>query len=304
MADCDKLCLSRPKMRERTSGCNRLEQILGRHTRASEFGSTTFPLVLRSANELVVPIESEPITPDIQIGNAAPDATERTLARHPSEQGYWMEKGPGSLTDGEMAYDNSRIELKHSHQWFMDVTEFELFPIKKQAVEVPSTTVENVSKEDKKGSKKPTSNNFPSNVRSLLSTGMLDGVPVNYIAWLREGCVSYLITGFSPQKAQKLPYLGHLLIDGLKKWNQSFMKKAKESSNGDCYILQYTYAGLEMEENLFYGWLGCISTLWLRLLLSIRTKFKTGDEWKAFGIDHLDPFYTSLYLQEAILILR
>ncbi|KAI8563040.1 hypothetical protein RHMOL_Rhmol03G0082200 [Rhododendron molle] len=224
-----------------------------------------------------------------------------------------MEKGPGCLTDGEMAYDNSRIELKRSHQWFMDVTESELFPIKKQAVEVTSTTVENISKEDKKGSKKPTSNNFPSNVRSLLSTGMLDGVPVNYVAWLREialaqmcfqGCVSYLITGFSPQKAQKLPYLGHLFIDGLKKWNQSFMKKAKESSNGDCYILQYTYAGLEMEENLFYAWLGCISTLWLRLLLSIRTKFKTGDEWKAFGIDHPNPFCTSLYLQEAILILR
>ncbi|XP_058210314.1 uncharacterized protein LOC131322824 isoform X2 [Rhododendron vialii] len=55
-----------------------------------------------------------------------------------SFQGYWMEKGPGCLTDGEMAYDNSRIEPKRSHQWFMDGTEAELFPIKKQAVEVPS----------------------------------------------------------------------------------------------------------------------------------------------------------------------
>lgn len=41
-------------------------------------------------------------------------------------------------------------------------------------------------KEDLKTSKKVTSNNFPSNVRSLLSTGMLDGVPVKYIAWSRE----------------------------------------------------------------------------------------------------------------------
>ncbi|XP_050384567.1 uncharacterized protein LOC126801142 isoform X2 [Argentina anserina] len=41
-------------------------------------------------------------------------------------------------------------------------------------------------KDDQKTSKKATSNNFPSNVRSLLSTGMLDGVPVKYIAWSRE----------------------------------------------------------------------------------------------------------------------
>ncbi|KAJ7977077.1 putative DNA-binding protein [Quillaja saponaria] len=41
-------------------------------------------------------------------------------------------------------------------------------------------------KEDPKMSKKVPPNNFPSNVRSLLSTGMLDGVPVKYIAWSRE----------------------------------------------------------------------------------------------------------------------
>ncbi|XP_022742002.1 uncharacterized protein LOC111293547 isoform X2 [Durio zibethinus] len=41
-------------------------------------------------------------------------------------------------------------------------------------------------KEEPKTSKKIPSNNFPSNVRSLLSTGMLDGVPVKYIAWSRE----------------------------------------------------------------------------------------------------------------------
>ncbi|CAN4116906.1 unnamed protein product [Withania somnifera] len=41
-------------------------------------------------------------------------------------------------------------------------------------------------KEEQKATKKPPSNSFPSNVRSLLSTGMLDGVPVKYIAWSRE----------------------------------------------------------------------------------------------------------------------
>ncbi|MED6119917.1 hypothetical protein PIB30_016125 [Stylosanthes scabra] len=42
------------------------------------------------------------------------------------------------------------------------------------------------TKEEIKMSKKATSNNFPSNVRSLLSTGMLDGVSVKYKAWSRE----------------------------------------------------------------------------------------------------------------------
>ncbi|XP_061339480.1 uncharacterized protein LOC133286138 isoform X2 [Gastrolobium bilobum] len=42
------------------------------------------------------------------------------------------------------------------------------------------------TKDEMKMSKKATSNNFPSNVRSLLSTGMLDGVSVKYKAWSRE----------------------------------------------------------------------------------------------------------------------
>ncbi|KAL3531850.1 hypothetical protein ACH5RR_005371 [Cinchona calisaya] len=41
-------------------------------------------------------------------------------------------------------------------------------------------------KEEQKVTRKPPPNNFPSNVRSLLSTGILDGVPVKYIAWSRE----------------------------------------------------------------------------------------------------------------------
>lgn len=50
-----------------------------------------------------------------------------------------MTKGAGCLNDGETAYDNSsRIELKRPHQWFMDGPEVELFPSKKQAVEVPT----------------------------------------------------------------------------------------------------------------------------------------------------------------------
>lgn len=55
-------------------------------------------------------------------------------------KGFWMAKGPGCLTDGEMAYDNSsRIEPKRAHQWFVDSTEPELFPNKKQAIEASNS---------------------------------------------------------------------------------------------------------------------------------------------------------------------
>ncbi|KAL0720906.1 hypothetical protein Bca4012_035505 [Brassica carinata] len=52
-----------------------------------------------------------------------------------------------------------------------------------------------VKKEGTKVSKKLQSNSFPSNVRSLLSTGMLDGVPVKYIAWSREKELHGVIKG-------------------------------------------------------------------------------------------------------------
>ncbi|XVE52716.1 hypothetical protein DITRI_Ditri02bG0145500 [Diplodiscus trichospermus] len=42
-----------------------------------------------------------------------------------------------------------------------------------------------------KAAKKVPPNNFPSNVKSLLSTGMLDGVAVKYVSWSRE--VSYFL---------------------------------------------------------------------------------------------------------------
>ncbi|KAK4422608.1 hypothetical protein Salat_1843300 [Sesamum alatum] len=43
--------------------------------------------------------------------------------------------------------------------------------------------------------KKGTSNNFPSNVKSLLSTGILDGVPVKYVSWSREKNLRAMVKG-------------------------------------------------------------------------------------------------------------
>jgi hypothetical protein len=44
----------------------------------------------------------------------------------------------------------------------------------------------NPRNKDPKTTKKVPPNNFPSNVKSLLSTGMFDGVPVKYVSWSRE----------------------------------------------------------------------------------------------------------------------
>ncbi|KAI3453710.1 hypothetical protein Pfo_010373 [Paulownia fortunei] len=52
-------------------------------------------------------------------------------------------------------------------------------------------THKNKEQKTKKGS----SNNFPSNVKSLLSTGILDGVPVKYVSWSREKNLRGVVKG-------------------------------------------------------------------------------------------------------------
>ncbi|GMI90306.1 hypothetical protein like AT5G13660 [Hibiscus trionum] len=58
-----------------------------------------------------------------------------------------------------------------------------------------STTDTNLKHKETKTSKKVSPNNFPSNVKSLLSTGMLDGVAVKYVSWSREKSLKGYIQG-------------------------------------------------------------------------------------------------------------
>ncbi|XP_071719338.1 uncharacterized protein [Rutidosis leptorrhynchoides] len=63
------------------------------------------------------------------------------------------------------------------------------------SVQIP-TPAETISKKrDPKVTKKTQQNNFPTNVRSLLSTGMLDGVSVKYVAWSQEKELRGVIKG-------------------------------------------------------------------------------------------------------------
>lgn len=54
-----------------------------------------------------------------------------------------------------------------------------------------------LSKKEQKATKKISPNSFPSNVKSLLSTGILDGVPVKYVSWSREKKLRGIIKGTS-----------------------------------------------------------------------------------------------------------
>ncbi|XP_062092713.1 uncharacterized protein LOC133798450 [Humulus lupulus] len=53
----------------------------------------------------------------------------------------------------------------------------------------------NPKNKEPKTVKKAPPNNFPSNVKSLLSTGMFDGVPVKYVSWSREKNLEGVIRG-------------------------------------------------------------------------------------------------------------
>ncbi|CAA3015546.1 Hypothetical predicted protein [Olea europaea subsp. europaea] len=72
------------------------------------------------------------------------------------------------------------------------------------SVKFPSMTVVSAStsrtgsglkNKEQKTNKMVPSNNFPSNVKSLLSTGILDGVPVKYVSWSREKNLRGVVNG-------------------------------------------------------------------------------------------------------------
>ncbi|KAJ1435520.1 Jas TPL-binding domain [Sesbania bispinosa] len=59
----------------------------------------------------------------------------------------------------------------------------------------PNAKNDTVKNKEPKTTKKAPSNNFPSNVKSLLSTGIFDGVQVKYVSWSREKSLKGTIKG-------------------------------------------------------------------------------------------------------------
>ncbi|KAG6665745.1 uncharacterized protein LOC122301380 isoform X1 [Carya illinoinensis] len=76
-----------------------------------------------------------------------------------------------------------------------DLVESNGEPVVNDAPEPTSKPDANPRNKEPKTTKKAPPNNFPSNVKSLLSTGMFDGVPVKYVSWSREKNLKGLIKG-------------------------------------------------------------------------------------------------------------
>ncbi|XP_062118142.1 uncharacterized protein LOC133831754 isoform X2 [Humulus lupulus] len=120
---------------------------------------------------------------------------------HAFNQGHSYNKGESTIISfggyDDDANDSERLissyELLMGHASAQKMEEMNEKKMANSNAEVLTTHVtasaaESVpkKKDDHKIAKKIPPNNFPSNVRSLLSTGMLDGVSVKYIAWSRE----------------------------------------------------------------------------------------------------------------------
>lgn len=99
----------------------------------------------------------------------------------------------GGSNDDDDANNSGRIISSYEFLMAQSAPQLSETPISKDLVGSRTNgfgTFSSIDVSAKKGEtkvpKKVQSNNFPSNVRSLLSTGMLDGVLVKYIAWSRE----------------------------------------------------------------------------------------------------------------------
>ncbi|KAK4579072.1 hypothetical protein RGQ29_028943 [Quercus rubra] len=76
-----------------------------------------------------------------------------------------------------------------------DLVESNADPVVNDAPKANSKPDANCRNKEPKTTKKVPPNNFPSNVKSLLSTGMFDGVPVKYVSWSREKNLKGVIKG-------------------------------------------------------------------------------------------------------------
>lgn len=112
------------------------------------------------------------------------DTNEISFGGFPDERDIISVGRPAA--DYEQLYNQSSVHLPTiAHEKKLDTSNSDVVASTPQAATVKS---ENVSKnrQDIKTVRKETPNSFPSNVRSLISTGMLDGVPIKYVSVARE----------------------------------------------------------------------------------------------------------------------
>ncbi|XP_057772237.1 uncharacterized protein LOC130991841 [Salvia miltiorrhiza] len=97
-----------------------------------------------------------------------------------------MEASPRPLSSYSLLYEQSSAQMSEPpSKKELDVLNgnVDLRPTQTPKTKVDSTPK---SKSESKPARKEAPNSFPSNVRSLIATGMLDGVPVRYVSVSRE----------------------------------------------------------------------------------------------------------------------
>ncbi|XP_027348640.1 uncharacterized protein LOC113860172 isoform X2 [Abrus precatorius] len=88
--------------------------------------------------------------------------------------------------DYDQLYNQSSAYVStKGHEKELDASSSDVVASTLQVAKVKSETVSK-NKQEFKTARKEAPNSFPSNVRSLISTGMLDGVPVKYVSVARE----------------------------------------------------------------------------------------------------------------------
>ncbi|XP_057746067.1 uncharacterized protein LOC130965321 isoform X1 [Arachis stenosperma] len=102
----------------------------------------------------------------------------------PDERGIIPAGRPAA--DYGQLYNQSSVHIPGAgHEKELDASNPGAVANTPQVVKQKSETVSK-NKQESKANKKESPNSFPTNVRSLISTGMLDGVPVKYVSAARE----------------------------------------------------------------------------------------------------------------------
>lgn len=86
---------------------------------------------------------------------------------------------------GQLYNQSSAHVPTTGHEKELDASNSDAVASTPKAAKVKSETVSK-NKQESKATKKESPNSFPTNVRSLISTGILDGVPVKYVSVARE----------------------------------------------------------------------------------------------------------------------
>ncbi|KAM7494938.1 hypothetical protein LguiB_029547 [Lonicera macranthoides] len=117
---------------------------------------------------------------------------------------------------------------------------------------VATSKIDKVRKnKEPKYPKKTSPNSFPSNVKSLLSTGILDGVPVKYVSWGRDALNAY---EFERHAGCKTKHPNNHIYVKNGKTIYAVVQELKNTSQENLFEAIQTVTGSPINEKNFHIW--------------------------------------------------